>query len=297
MTRFAMAVHGGAWNIPDELWAAHQAGCRAAQAAGTAVLAKGGDAVSAVCAAIRVLEDDPTFDAGKGSFLNERGEVELDAGLMEGDQLHYGAVLGVARIQNPIDLARYIMEHNQHCVFFGEGAEALAGPAGLASVDPHSHVLPRERKRFETYRDQPEKLNSGVWRAAHDTVGALARDQHGNLAAGNSTGGIPNKQRNRVGDAALISSGLYADNEMGAAMCTGWGESIMRAGMLHQALAQLKAKGDSSEAAQAAAETAVNHLERRVGGYGGIVVMTRSGYCGAAFNTERMAFELPSKDS
>lgn len=293
MTQFAMAVHGGAWNIPDDLWAAHQSGCRAAHQAGETILAEGGSAVEAVCAAIRVLEDDPTFDAGKGSFLNELGNVELDAGIMAGAGLEYGAVLGVARIANPIELARYVMEHSQHCIFFGEGAEALAAPAGLSVVPPDSHILPRERARFEQYRDQPEQLNQGVWRAAQDTVGAVALDRHGNLAAGNSTGGIPNKQRNRVGDAALISSGLYADNEVGAAICTGWGESIMRAGMLQHALAELRQSDGSAQAAQQAAQRAVDHLRRRVAGFGGMVIMTRSGHCGAAFNTERMAFQLP----
>lgn len=295
MKPYALAVHGGAWNIPDALWPAHQAGCRRAQAAGEAVLAGGGSALDAVCSAIRVLEDDPTFDAGRGSFLNEDGAVELDAGLMEGRQLQYGAVLGVARVKNPIDLAHYILSHSRHCIFFGEGAERLALQAGLATVDPAEHVLERERQRFEQYRAQPESLDDSVWQAAgHDTVGAIARDQAGNLAAGNSTGGIPNKQRNRVGDAALVGSGLYADNEVAAAICTGWGESIMRAGMIHQALSYLKTAGDSAAHAQAAAQTAVDHLARRVGGFGGMLIMTRTGHCGAAFNTERMAYQLPA---
>ncbi len=293
MKPYALAVHGGAWNIPDALWPAHQEGCRRAQAAGEAVLADGGSAVAAVCSAIRVLEDDPTFDAGKGSFLNEDGVVELDAGLVEGHKLQYGAVLGVARVKNPIDLAHHIMTHSRHCIFFGEGAERLAQQAGLAACDPADHVLERERLRFEQYRDQPESRDESVWQASgHDTVGAIARDRAGNLAAGNSTGGIPNKQRNRVGDAALIGSGLYADNEVAAALCTGWGESIMRAGMIHQALSYLKTAGDSAENAQAAAQAAVDHLARRVGGFGGMLIMTRAGYCGAAFNTERMAFRL-----
>lgn len=294
MKPYALAVHGGAWNIPDALWPAHQEGCRRAQAAGEAILAAGGSAVAAVCCAIRVLEDDPTFDAGKGSFLNEDGDVELDAGLMEGDTLQYGAVLGVAGVKNPIDLARHIMTQSRHCIFFGEGAERLAQQAGLAAFDPADHVLERERIRFEQYRARPELLDDSVWQAnGHDTVGAVARDRAGNLAAGNSTGGIPNKQRNRVGDAALVGSGLYADNEVAAALCTGWGESIMRAGMIHQALSFLNTAGDNAANAQAAAQTAVDHLARRVGGFGGMLIMTRGGFCGAAYNTERMAFCLP----
>ena len=138
----AMAVHGGAWNIPDSLWPAHEAGCRRAREAGLAILQAGGSALEAVAAAICIMEDDPTFDAGYGSFLNEVGGVELDAGLMEGRNLESGAVLGVNRVKNPILLALHVLRHSQHCIFTAEGAHRLIEAAGLAQVAPESHIHP-----------------------------------------------------------------------------------------------------------------------------------------------------------
>lgn len=281
----AMAVHGGAWNIPDELWEAHDRGCRAAHAAGQAVLEAGGTAADAVAAAIRIMEDDPTFDAGYGSFLNEHGDVELDAGLMEGNTLHSGAVLGVSRVKNPIDLALKIMNESEHCIFAGEGAHALAERMGMEMVDPSIHVHPRERAVHERIQAGESQILETAWSAhPNDTVGAIALDSEGNLAAGNSTGGTLNKALGRVGDAPILGVGFYADNDMGAAICTGWGESIMRSAMAMHGLHALKHMD-----VQAAAEAAIEHLANRVKGFGGILLMTRDGKVGKAFNTERMA--------
>ena len=228
----ALAVHGGAWNIPDNLWQAHQDGCARAWAAGHDVLTGGGSATEAVCAALRILEDDPTFDAGYGSFLNEDGEVELDAGLMEGAHLNSGAVLGVSRVRYPIDLAHHVLQHSEHCLFIGEGAHRYAQRAGFEMVDAQQHVHPREREVWTRVKNGDTGPLETAWNpTGHDTVGAVALDAAGNLAAGNSTGGTLFKQAGRVGDAALISSGFYADNQMGAVVCTGWGEPIMRSAM------------------------------------------------------------------
>ncbi len=283
-----LAVHGGAWNIPDELWPAHREGCAKAHASGMAVLARGGPAVEAVAAAIRVMEDDPTFDAGRGSFLNERGEVELDAGVMEGRRLASGAVLGVSRVKNPIDLAVYIMTQDPHCLYTGEGGQRLAERAGLPLVEPTYHVLERELATHRRIVAGDRAPLAQAWTdRAGDTVGAIALDASGDLAAGNSTGGVLHKAVGRVGDAPLIGSGFYADNERGAVLCTGWGEPIMRSGMAMRGLFLME-----RHPPKRAAELAVEHLRRRVGGYGGMLLMRPDGVCGAAYNTGRMAFRL-----
>ena len=288
MRKFRLAVHGGAWNIPDELWSDHGRGCAEAHRSGTRVLEKGGSALDAVTTAIRIMEDDPTFDAGYGSFLNERGEVELDAGLMEGRELRSGAVLGVSKVKNPVVLARYLLEHSPHCVFAGEGAHRQAVLAGFDTVDPNVHIHERERAAFARIQaGDSDQLEKAWTHSPTDTVGAIALDMGGNLVAGNSTGGTLNKALGRIGDAPLMGLGFYADNELGAFMCTGWGESIMRSAMGMFALNALAEHGP-----QGAAEIALEHLERRVNGYGGILLMSPDGECGVAYNTRRMAYHF-----
>lgn len=285
---FSLAVHGGAWNIPDELWPAHQDGCRRAHAAGSAVLRAGGDAASAVVAAIRVMEDDPVFDAGFGSFLNEAGNIELDAGLMEGGDLHSGAVLGVSRVKHPIELAHRIMRDNPHCVFTREGAHRLAVTYGLEEVAEDYHIHEREVDLLARIQAGDDQILADAWtKTSHDTVGAVALDRHGHLAAGNSTGGTINKSIGRVGDAPLIGAGFYADDQLGAVVCTGWGEPIMRSAMAMHALFGLRRHDP-----QQAAEQAVTHLRQRVGGFGGLLLMTPQGQVAVAYNTERMAYRL-----
>lgn len=285
MTQVKIAVHGGAWNIPADLRPAHEAGCFRAYEAGLAVLKAGGRAGEAVAAAIRIMEDDPTFDAGYGSFLNEDGQVELDAGLMEGHHLESGAVIGVSKIQNPIDLAAAIMGQSRHILFTGEGAHRVAERLGFPLIPADHHIIDREIERLETLQKTADAGGKQVWKdQPGDTVGAVALDQYGNLAAGNSTGGIPQKEVGRIGDAALIGVGFYADNQLAAGICTGLGESIMRAGLLRTALDRLAELGP-----QAAAQAAVHHLSERVEGFGGILLMTPDGKVGCAYNTEYMA--------
>jgi len=197
-----LAVHGGAWNIPDGLWEDHRRGCEAAWQAGMAVLRRGGSTLDGIAAAISVMEDDPTFDAGYGSFLNEHGEVELDAGLMEGDKLANGAVVGVSRVKHPIELALHVLRQTPHCLLAGAGAHDLAERSGWPMVDPAVHIHPRERAAFERIRSGDKLLLDNAWRGGcSDTVGAVARDRDGNLAAGNSTGGTRNKLRGRPSSA------------------------------------------------------------------------------------------------
>ncbi|MCU0503099.1 MAG: isoaspartyl peptidase/L-asparaginase, partial [Anaerolineae bacterium] len=235
----AIIVHGGAWDIPAELQAEHVAGCRAAAEAGWAVLAAGGSALDAVEAAVRVMEDHPVFDAGRGSHLNRDGEVELDAGMMDGRTLMAGAVASVTRIANPISLARRVLHDSEHVFLVGAGAERFAQDAGIPLCRPADLVIERERRLWED--GGRTTFGSG----AADTVGAVALDGAGNLAVGNSTGGTMYKHPGRVGDTPIIGCGLYADNLSGAAACTGWGEQIMKTVLAKTAVDQIALLGDA----------------------------------------------------
>ena len=293
MAKICLAVHGGAWNIPDALWPAHKDGCERAWQAGMKVLEAGGPALDAVAAAIRIMEDDPTYDAGYGSFLNEDGDVELDAGLMEGASLESGAAIGVSQVKNPIDLALHILRESSHCIFAGEGAHRLAEKAGFDMVASEIHVHPRERDLLNRIKNGDASIEATAWTdQPHDTVGAVAIDANGVLVAGNSTGGVINKAVGRVGDAPLMGLGFYADNQLGAFVCTGWGESIMRSGMGMHGLHLMRDLGP-----QRAAEEAVAHLEKRVSGFGGLILMAPDGEMGVAHNTQRMAWLTENKSA
>ena len=281
----ALIVHGGAWDIPDDEVAAHKAGCMAALAAGWAILAAGGGALDAVEAAVRSLEDDPTYDAGVGSFLNAIGEVELDAAIMDGNTMLSGAVAAVQRVRHPITLARRVLE-SDYILLVGAGAESFAQGAGVELCAADDLVVDRERARWKAQQGQPGFRGRDAFRAAHDTVGAVALDAAGNLAAATSTGGIPNKLPGRVGDSPLLGSGLYADNETGGCSTTGWGESIMKVVLAKTVTDGLR---DGSHP-RAAAENGIRYLARRVGGLGGCIVLDRAGQVGWAHNTPRMAF-------
>ena len=277
-----IVVHGGAWAIPDDLVEPHRAGVRKAALEGWKVLNSGGSALDAVEAAVKVMEDDPTFDAGVGSFLNQEGMVELDAAIMDGTNLSAGAVGSVNRVRHPVSLARAVMEHTEHVLMMGEGAHKLAERLGLEMCDPSFFVTERELARW---REAKEKGFSPRQAFAKDsTVGAVAVDSQGRFAAALSTGGVPNKLPGRVGDVPLIGCGLYADGLKGAVACTGLGESIIRV-VLAKSTVDLLGAGLS---AQAAAQAAVDLL-RRVDGYGGVIVLDRSGRVGYAYNTPRMA--------
>lgn len=294
-----LLVHGGAWAIPADMAEAHRRGVELALAAGWAVLERGGPAIEAVESAISTMEDDETFDAGRGSFLTRDGGVQLDALLMDGATLRAGGVGCVERIRNPIQAARLVLEKSPHVYFVGEGAERFVHELGMALIDNSELVIPREVERLRLAQEReraglPDATFSGHPEPAgiqgHDTVGAVALDLHGNLAAGTSTGGTVNKSPGRVGDSSLIGCGCYADNATAAVSCTGWGEPIMKL-VLGKWAADRVASGVVPEEA---AEQAIAYLERRLSGRGGLILLNRAGQIGAAHNTPHMAWGVRS---
>jgi len=367
-----LIVHGGAWAIPADAAQAHESGVRQALETGYKILALGGSALDAVEAAVTVLEDDPTFDAGRGSFLTSDGRVQLDALLMDGGRMKAGGVACVERLRNPIQAARLVLEKSPHVYFVGQGAEQFAASHGMVLIDNAELVLDRERQRLlqaqarqsagladETFSGQladdkdpatgvpidgslatgrgtafteggfveggsvsghdfsraetqqkneegasapeaeppfpdfdspgaPGDGSSSPGWDSHDTVGAVALDGHGNLAAATSTGGTLNKTPGRVGDSSLIGCGCYADNLAAAVSLTGWGEPIMKLVLGKWATDRVAA----GSAPEIAAREAISYLYNRLGGHGGIILLGPDGRFGLAHNTPAMAWGL-----
>jgi L-asparaginase / beta-aspartyl-peptidase len=277
----ALIVHGGAGadpaDSPDDL----RAGMRNAVLAGWHVLAQDGRALDAVEAAVRTLEDHPRFNAGRGSVLTSAGTVEMDASIMEGDRLACGAVASVSRVANPITLARRVMDDGAHVLLVAEGAHAFARQAGLPTCDPAALITERQRGRL----------------AAHGagTVGAVALDRHGTVAAATSTGGMVGKRPGRVGDSALIGCGTYADSTLGGVSCTGSGEAIIRVVLARRALEFLKEADDPHYAAK----VAVDLLVEEGRGEGGLILVDWRGRIGHAQSTLLMpvAWMSPALDA
>jgi beta-aspartyl-peptidase (threonine type) len=269
---------------------AHLAGVAAAARAGWHVLARGGTAVEACEAAIVVMEDDETFDAGRGSFLTRDARVQLDAMIMEGHTLRAGGVGCVERIRNPIRAARKVLEESPHVYLVGGGAEVFAQLHGVPLCANEELVVPRELERLRQAQAQVQLQQPAEFGAmqSHDTVGAAALDAGGNIAAATSTGGTLNKTPGRVGDSSIIGCGCYADNESAAASLTGWGEPIMKLVLGKRACDAVLA---GSTPQQAAAE-AISYLERRLTGQGGIILLDAQGRFGFAHNTPRMAWAI-----
>jgi L-asparaginase / beta-aspartyl-peptidase len=270
MTTFqpSIIVHGGAGPIRDDSLLARLEGCKAAALAGWEILDQGGLATDAAEAAVVVLEDNPIFNAGTGSTLNSLGTVEMDAAIMEGHSLRAGSVAAVARIKNPIKLARRIIDDGRHLMLAGEGALMFAREIGFPECPPEALIVDREKQR---------------WENKHGTVGCVALDSNGHLAVATSTGGIFDKLPGRVGDSPLIGCGTYAD-DYGAASCTGQGEAIIRTVLGKSAVDLLKAGVDR----QSAAEQAVALLAEKTGGTGGLILIDRQGKIGYARNTTHM---------
>jgi L-asparaginase / beta-aspartyl-peptidase len=299
-----LMIHGGAWAMPDEGIAAHENGIQNALAAGYAVLERGGSAVSAVEEAVVVMEDDETFDAGRGSFLTRDGRVQLDALVMNGENLRAGGVACVERIRNPIRAARLVLDKSPHVYFVGVGAERFARQHGMELCDNMELVIPREQERL--YKFQEAELAGAVDETfsgpaagsvaaaleSHDTVGAVALDAAGNLAAATSTGGTLSKTPGRVGDSSLIGCGCYADNLSAAVSLTGWGEPIMKLVLGKWAVDRVAAGAAPEEAAAAA----IAYLYDRLGGHGGIILMGPDGRIGIAHNTPRMAWGIQTAE-
>jgi beta-aspartyl-peptidase (threonine type) len=278
--------------MPDDAVAAHEDGIANALAAGYALLEDGASAVDAVEAAVAVMEDDETFDAGRGSFLTQDGRVQMDALLMNGENLRTGGVACVERIRNPIHAARLVLDKSPHVYFVGTGAERFARQHGMSLCDNMELVIPREQERlYKAQADERAGLRDETFSGSldsHDTVGAVALDGRGNIAAGTSTGGTLNKAPGRVGDSSLIGCGCYADNQTAAVSLTGWGEPIMKLVLGKWAVDRVAAGASPEQAAH----EAIDYLFTRMGGHGGIILLGPDGRVGLAHNTPRMAWGL-----
>jgi beta-aspartyl-peptidase (threonine type) len=286
-----LAVHGGAGTMPRaELSAEREAAVRAdltrALRAGHAVIAQGGSSLEAVTRAVVVLEDSPYFNAGKGAVFNHDGVNELDASIMDGATRRAGAVAGLHRIRNPVLLARAVMEQSPHVMMAGEGAEAFAKSIGFEFVDP-AYFRTEERWQQLQKALAAEKAQASAAlppTTYFGTVGAVARDAKGQLAAATSTGGMTNKRWGRVGDSPVIGAGTYA-NAQCAVSATGWGEFYIRAAVAHDICARMAYRGDS---VRAAAEEVVLKVVPALGGDGGVIALDASGRVAMPFNTEGM---------
>jgi beta-aspartyl-peptidase (threonine type) len=270
----AIAIHGGAGVLrSDKPGARQRAVLKQALEAGYEVLKRGESSVNAVAAAVVVLEDSPLFNAGRGSSFNSDGEIEMDASIMEGATLRAGGVAAVRRIRNPILAARAVMESSPHVLLAGSGAERFA----------RTHGLTLERLTYFHTAKRLRALKKKLIRY-HGTVGAVALDQAGNLAAATSTGGYTGKLPGRVGDSPIIGAGNYADNRACAVSGTGLGEAFIRAAVAHDVCAQMRYRGASLAAAAAAALRNVAQL----GADGGLIAVDRRGNIAMPFNSEGM---------
>jgi beta-aspartyl-peptidase (threonine type) len=289
-TNPVLVVHGGAWAIPDDMVDAHLKGVSNAAAAGWRVLERGGSSLDAVEEAVVVMEDDEAFDAGRGSFLNRDGKVQMDALIMDGGTLRAGGVGCVERIANPVRAARKILSESPHVYFVGEGAERFAAEHGIALCRNEELIIPREVERLREYLARGEDHREDIFAPAisHDTVGAVALDRDGNIAAATSTGGTLAKAPGRLGDSSLIGCGCYANNESAAASTTGWGEPIMKLVLAKWAADRV----ESGSLPEWIAQEAMNYLKQRLNGHGGMILLDALGRFGIAHNTPRMAWAI-----
>lgn len=281
-------VHGGAWEIPPVMHKAHLAGINTALETGQKMLRETDDALQTVLAIIRYLEDDPTFDAGKGSFLNSAGEVEMDAGVMVGRDLSAGAVAAIQNVRHPIHVADLVRSKTQHCFLVGQGATNFAAEQGVPLIATEQLLVGREKKLYRELKKRGEVRIKSFFELKElpgDTVGAVVINSKGEIVAGTSTGGTPHKLQGRVGDSPIIGSGFYADDASGGASATGWGEGIMRVMLAKTAIDYLKA----GKSAQEAADLAIKEMRERVNGDGGIILIDRKGQPAFAYNTAFMA--------
>ncbi|MFZ5608216.1 MAG: isoaspartyl peptidase/L-asparaginase family protein [Pseudomonadota bacterium] len=284
--RYALALHGGAGAYDkagfnaDQL-AAYRRGLARALEAGEMVLARDGAALDAVCAAVAVLEDDPLFNAGRGAVFTNEGKVELDAAAMDGATLRAGAVAGARTTRNPVRLARAILDHSPHVMLHGRGADAFAALHGLSQVDNSYFHTPFRLAQLRAAQAAGAAITLGKF----GTVGAVACDRAGDLAAATSTGGLTNKQFGRVGDSPIIGAGTYANNAGCAVSATGHGEYFIRLTLARDISALMEMKGLPLEAA---ANLMVKERLRALGGEGGVIAVDRQGELVLVFNTAGM---------
>jgi beta-aspartyl-peptidase (threonine type) len=283
----ALAAHGGAWNIPDDLVETSRRGLTAPLTEGFRALSRGASALTVVELVVRGLEDEPVFNAGTGSHLNREGRLEMDASIMEGTRLRAGAVAAVSGLKHPVSVARRVLEDSPHVLLVAEGAKRFARAHGEEVVRTPSLLVGRELERFRRIRAGRRDLVTKEFSPKarpHGTVGAVARDRRGRVAAATSTGGTQDKAAGRVGDTPIVGAGTYADDRLGAASCTGWGEAILRVVLAKAAVDALAGGSPPDRAARAA----VLRLTR-VDGFGGLLLVDAKGRLGIAFNTPRMA--------
>lgn len=278
---WSVLAHGGAGDVPASSEAAHLEGCRAAAAAAQRILAGGGWALDAVQAAVRVLEDDPHFNAGTGGSLNREGELELDASLMEGTDLRAGSVCSLPPFKNPILVARAVFDEGLHVLYAGAGAARFATEHGFMPSPQEAMITPAARERWQRVKAGAVSSN---W--AGGTVGAVARDVRGAVAAATSTGGKMLKAVGRVGDSPILGAGTYADDGGGACSNTGDGEAVMRLCLAKCAIDWMRAGRSAEEAAR----EAIHLLGSRTQAAGGIILVDLQGRLGWARNTRTMSW-------
>jgi len=302
--KYVLAIHGGAGTLNKSqftpaLEAKYKSGLDSALLVGNAILEKGGTALDAVEATVKVLENNPLFNAGKGAVFTSEGINELDAAIMDGKTLAAGSIAGVRTIKNPITAARAVMEKSEHVLLSGRGAEAFAALQGIEIVDPSYFYTPERWKGLQRAKqrdslDQLKKAGQTAYETENEqqrrkdkygTVGAVALDTHGNLAAATSTGGMTNKKWGRIGDAPIIGSGTYANNNTVAISCTGWGEYFLRLVMAKSISDRMEFGGQSLALAS---ETLVMKELPALGGDGGLIAVDKNGNIALPFCTEGM---------
>lgn len=301
---FKILIHGGAWDIPDSLVDDHLSGVEAAYQLGHRLLADGKDPLETIVEVLCHLEDDPTFDAGFGSFLTEEGSVELDAAVMEGKDLMSGAVGAVSTCKNPSRLAYQVMKQTYHALLVGPGADKFSismgnkttNPADLVlerEVETHKHWLRSGKPDPRIYFSQTVKKgylgSSPEKRGTVGVVVAVKKHSRWKLFSGTSTGGIPGKKIGRIGDVPIVGAGIYADDESCAVSCTGWGEALLR----YSAASRVNSMVTSGVDLDQAVTQVLQGMKDRLDGRGGIIAVDHRGQCCAVYSTPRMAYAGP----
>ena len=289
--KIAIVIHGGAGtilksNMAPETENQYREKLTEAMSTGYNILKNGGTSIDAVEATIKIMEDSPLFNAGKGAVFTHEGTNELDASIMDGKTLKAGAVAGVKHIKNPINLARLVMEKTWHVLLTGEGAEKFAQEQGIELVPQEYFKTERRWKQIQDIleKEKADSTKQGVAPQKHGTVGCVALDRFGNIAAGTSTGGMTNKRFGRVGDSPIIGAGTYANNSTCGVSCTGDGEYFIRLGVAKDISDMMEYKGMT---VKEASQTAIDKLTK-LGGTGGVIVLDKDGNIAMPFNTSGM---------